>query len=155
MVDLKHPDQAYVRAAGSLGWALPAAIGCKCARPDQPVLCFTGDGGLWYHLAELETALRHGIHIVTVVNNNHSLNQEKRINEQVYGGAEAGSDALWMLTDTSFAQVAESMGCTGLEVRRPSELPGALEQAFASRIPVVIDVKTDIDGIAPPPWMPA
>ncbi len=155
MLDLKHPDQTYVRAAGSLGWALPAAIGVKCAQPDRPVLCFTGDGGMWYHLTELETALRYGIHTVTVVNNNHSLNQEKRVNERVYGGPAPGSNALWMLTDTSFAQVAESMGCAGIEVRRPSELPGALEQAFASGLPTVIDVKTDIDGIAPPPWAPA
>jgi acetolactate synthase-1/2/3 large subunit len=154
MIDLAYPDQMYVRAAGSLGWAFPAAIGCKCAQPDRPVLCFTGDGGFWYHLGELETALRYGIHTVTVINNNHSLNQEKGMNERIYGGPEPGSNALWMLTDVRFAQVAESMGCTGIEVHRPGELPGALERAFASSTPAVIDVKTDIDGIAPPPWMP-
>jgi acetolactate synthase-1/2/3 large subunit len=154
MIDLQHPDQMYIRAAGSLGWAFPAAIGAKCAQPDRPVLCFTGDGGMWYHLAELETALRHGICTVTIVNNNHSLNQEKRGNERIYGGREPGSDALWVLTDISFAQVAEAMGCAGITVRRPSELPGALEQAFASAVPAVIDVKTDIDAIAPPAWTP-
>ena len=154
MVDLKHPDQTYVRCAGSLGWGLPAAIGAKCARPDRPVLCFTGDGGMWYHLTELDTALRYGIHTVTVVNNNHSLNQEKRVNERVYGGPKPGSNELWMLTDVDFARVAESMGCTGIQVNHPSELPGALDRAFASRKPAVVDVKTHIDGIAPPPWTP-
>jgi acetolactate synthase-1/2/3 large subunit len=154
MVDLKHPDQTYVRCAGSLGWGLPAAIGVKCAQPDRPVLCFTGDGGMWYHLTELDTALRYGIRTVTVVNNNHSLNQEKRVNERVYGGPKPGSNELWMLTDIDFARVAESMGCTGIQVSHPSELPSALDQAFASRKPSVVDVKTHIDGIAPPPWTP-
>ena len=90
MVDLKHPDQSYVRCSGSLGWGLPAAMGAKCAQPDRPVLCFTGDGGMWYHLTELDTALRYGINTVTVVNNNHSLCQEKQVNERIYGGPNAG-----------------------------------------------------------------
>ena len=53
--------------------------GPKCAQPDRLVLCFTGDGGIWYHLLELETAVRCGIQMVTVVNNNHSLNQEQAV----------------------------------------------------------------------------
>ena len=51
------------------------AVGAKCAQPDRPVICFTGDGGFYYHLAELETAARYGINTVIVVNNNRSLNQ--------------------------------------------------------------------------------
>src|SRR5439155_15031809 len=56
MIDLMHASQRYIRCAGSLGWAFPAALGVKCALPDQPVFCFCGDGGFYYHLAELETA---------------------------------------------------------------------------------------------------
>ena len=41
----------------SLGWGLPGAMGVKCALPDRPVLCFTGDGGMYYHMTELETAI--------------------------------------------------------------------------------------------------
>ena len=154
MIDLVHPDQIYVRCAGSLGWGLPAAIGAKCAQPERPVVCFTGDGGMYYHLTELDTALRYGINTVTVVNNNRALNQEKRVNERVYGGPAPESDELWMLTDTDFARVAESMGCFGTQVNRPSEFPGALDRAFVSGKPAVIDVKTHIEGIAPPPWAP-
>ena len=154
MIDLVHPDQIYVRCAGSLGWGLPAAIGAKCAQPERPVVCFTGDGGMYYHLTELDTALRYGINTVTVVNNNRALNQEKRVNERVYGGPAPESDELWMLTDTDFARVAESMGCFGTQVNRPSEFPGALDRALASGKPAVIDVKTHIEGIAPPPWAP-
>ncbi len=155
MIDFKHPDQSYIRCAGSLGWGLPAAMGVKCAQPDRPVLCFTGDGGIWYHLTELETAKRCGINTVTVVNNNHSLNQEKGGVETIYGGQSAGSDELWKFPETDFAQMAESMGCFGVTVNKPSEISSALDQAFASGKPAVVDVKTHIDGIAPRAWMPS
>lgn len=154
MIDLKHPGQDYIRCSGSLGWGLPAAMGCKCACPDRPVICFNGDGSMWYHLTELETAHRYGIHTVTIVNNNHSLNQEKRGNEAIYGGRTSGSDELWILTDADFARMAESMGCLGITVAHPSQLSSALDQALSSGKPAVIDVKTHIDGIAPQPWTP-
>ena len=155
MLDLKHPDQSYIRCSGSLGWGLPAAMGAKCARPDRPVLCFTGDGGIWYHIAELETAARCGINTVTVVNNNHSLNQEQGGVEQIYGGRTPGSDELWLFDDADFARIAESFGALGITVNKPEELPGALDRAFASGRPAVVDVKTHLEGIAPRAWMPA
>jgi len=62
-----------------LGWAFPASLGVKCALPNRPVLCFTGNGGFYYHISELETAARFGINIVVLVNNNHSLGQEQRL----------------------------------------------------------------------------
>ena len=154
MLDLNHPEQSYLRCAGSLGWGFPATMGATCAAPERPVVCFTGDGGFWYHLTELETAVRYGINTVTVVNNNHSLNQEKSGNERTYGGQTAGSDELWMLSDVDFSKVAESMGCFGIRVERPGDMQSALEQAIASGKPAVIDAVSDIDGIAPPAWSP-
>ena len=124
MLDFRHPDQSYIRCSGSLGWGLPAAMGAKCARPERPVLCFTGDGGIWYHIAELETAVRCGINTVTLVNNNHSLNQERDGVEAIYGGTSAGSDELWLFEDTDFAAIAESMGCLGITVDKPGEIAG-------------------------------
>ncbi len=154
MIDLKHPEQTFIRCAGSLGWGLPAAMGAKCAQPDRPVLLFTGDGGIWYHLADLETAVKYGINTVTLVNNNHSLNQEKGGVEDIYGGQTAGSDDLWLFPDADFAKIAESIGCLGITVNKPSELSSALDQAFAAGRPVVVDVKTHLDGIAPRAWAP-
>ncbi len=154
MIDLKHADQSYIRCSGSLGWGLPAAMGAKCAQPERPVLCFTGDGGIWYHLTELETAVRCGINTVTVVNNNHSLNQEQGGVEQTYGARTTGSDELWLFEDADFARMAESFGALGITVHKPSELAGALDQAFASGRPTVVDVKTHIEGIAPRAWVP-
>ena len=154
MIDLKHPDQMFIRCSGSLGWGLPAALGAKCAQPDRPVLCFTGDGGIWYHLAELDTAVKCGINAIILVNNNHSLNQEQGGVESVYGGRTPGSDELWLFPDADFVKIAESMGCFGVTVNKPSELPGALDQAFAAERPAVVDVKTHVEGIAPRAWTP-
>ena len=154
MVELKSPDQGYIRCAGSLGWGFPAALGAKCAAPDRPVLCFTGDGGFWYHMSELETAVRYGINAVIVINNNQGLTQDKRGDELAYEGREGNSDELWRYTDTDFAKVAETVGCFGIRVERPGDLSSAMEQAFASNKPAVVDVVADIDGISAPPWGP-
>jgi acetolactate synthase-1/2/3 large subunit len=86
MIDMNESTQGYIRCAGSLGWGLSAAIGAKAALPDRPVVCFSGDGGFWYHIAELETAVRNNIPVVTVVNNNHALSQDKRGDERAYEG---------------------------------------------------------------------
>lgn len=154
MIDFSDPRQSFIRCSGSLGWGLPAALGAKCAAPDRPVLCFTGDGGIWYHIAELETAVRCDIPAVIVVNNNHSLNQEQGGVEQTYGGRTAGSDELWLFEDTDFSKIAESMGALGITVNKASEISGALDQAFSSGRPTVVDVKTHVEGISPPTWMP-
>src|SRR5207302_11430117 len=70
MIELNGAGQTYLRAAGSLGWAFPASLGAKCAAGDRKVICFTGDGGFYYHLAELESARRCGIAVTVIVNNN-------------------------------------------------------------------------------------
>ncbi|PKB82368.1 MAG: acetolactate synthase [SAR202 cluster bacterium Io17-Chloro-G9] len=152
MMDLQHPEQTFLRAAGSLGWGFPAALGAKCAAPDRTVLSFTGDGGFWYHLPELETALRYGINAIIVVNDNHSLNQEKRSNERLYAGQPGNPDDLWVFRDVDLAKVAEAVGCFAIRVEHPNEIQSALEQAIASNRPAVLDVVTDIDGISPPAW---
>ena len=155
MIDLNQPTQTFLRCAGSLGWAFPAALGAKCAVPDRPVVCFTGDGGFWYHLSEMETAVRYGINTVTVINNNHSLNQEKRGNERAYEsvGVTGNVDELWVFPDTNFARLAEDMGGFGIRVDRPEDLQDAMREAAASNKPAVVDVVTDIEGIAPRAWV--
>ncbi|MFQ5896261.1 MAG: thiamine pyrophosphate-dependent enzyme, partial [Nitrospinota bacterium] len=59
---------------------------------------------------------------------------------------------LWQFTEVNFAKVAESMGALGIRVERPGELRGALERAFASGKPAVVDVVTDIEALAPLPY---
>ena len=153
MVELKHASQRYIRCAGSLGWAFPASLGVKCALANRPVLCFTGDGGFYYHISELETAVRFGINTVVLVNNNHSLGQEQRLFNAAYGGTQRGkAHEMWMFKETNFAKVAEGMGCVGIRVEKPGDLRGALEQAFSCGRPAVIDVVSDYKVLHPRAW---
>ena len=155
MVDLNHEGQSYLRAAGSLGWGLPAALGAKCGAPDRPVVCWTGDGGMWYHIGELETAVRYGINAVIVVHNNGGLNQDRRGDEAAYEGREGGnSGELWRFNDTDFAQIAESMGALGIRVTDPNQINSALDQAVSANRPAVVDIVSDGDVAAAPPWGP-
>ncbi len=155
MIELAHPGQRYYRTAGSLGWGLPGALGVKCALPQRPVVCFTGDGGLYYHIAELETARRHNINAVIVVNNNSALNQEIRLNDTAYGGTQRGrAEEMWRFPQVNFAKIAEDFGCAGIRVEHPGELGDAIRRAIALERPVVVDVVTDMYAIAPHPWTP-
>ena len=152
MFDTRAPQQDYLRSAGHLGWAFPAALGAKCAAPDRPVICFTGDGGLWYHIAEIETAVRWGINTVTVVNNNSSGNQSTIGFDRAYGGKQTPEGRrLWTFTDVDFARLAEGMGAMGIRVEHPGDLRPALERALAAECPVIVDVVTDIEALAPLP----
>jgi acetolactate synthase-1/2/3 large subunit len=150
MYDLTHPQQSYIRSAGHLGWAFPAGLGAKCAAPDRPVVTFTGDAGFWYHIAELETAVRWNINAVTVVNNNGGGNQSKRGFDRAYGGEQtAEGRRLWTFNAMNFARLAEDMGAIGIRVEKPGEIAGALARALKADRPVVIDVVTDIEALAP------
>jgi acetolactate synthase-1/2/3 large subunit len=143
-------DQDYLRSAGHLGWAFPAGLGAKCARPDRPVVTFTGDAGLWYHVAEIETAVRWRINAVTVVNNNASGNQSKRGFDRAYGGQQTEqARELWTFNPMNFARLAEDMGALGLRVEKAVEFAPTLKRALAANRPAVIDVVTDIDALAP------
>ncbi len=155
MVGLNDPGQAYLRAAGSLGWAFPAALGAKCAVPDRPVICFTGDGGFWYHLSEMETARRHGINTVTIVNNNHGLAQGISDVRSLYAGRSGSPEDLYRFEPVSFAGVAREMGCAGVRVEDPEQIAGALRRALEAAEPTVIEVITGLEYRAPDPWSPS
>ena len=129
-------------------------MGAKCAVPDRPVICFTGDGGVWYHLAELEPAVRCNLNTVTVINNNPSLNQGKRAVDALYAERDGNPDELWMFEDINFAQIAESIGCFAVRVTSAEDLQDPLGAALAAGRPAVVDVVTDINVVASLPYVP-
>jgi acetolactate synthase-1/2/3 large subunit len=150
MYDLRKPTQSYLRSAGHLGWAFPAGIGAKAACPDRPVVVFTGDAGFWYHIAEIETAVRWKINSVTIVNNNGGGNQSKRGFDRAYGGTQTEqARELWTYNPMNFAKLAEDMGALGIRVERASDIAPALARALAANRPAVIDIVSDIDALAP------
>jgi acetolactate synthase-1/2/3 large subunit len=154
MIDLNGVGQTYLRAAGSLGWSFPAALGAKCAAGGRAVLCFTGDGGFYYHLAELETARRCGIAATIVVNNNSGFGQNLTGVRRVAGNRPGRGEQLIRFGPTDFAAVAKSFGVRGIRVERPGELASALATALGAGEPVVVDVVTDLEPRAPEPWAP-
>ena len=153
MFEQRHPGQSYMRSAGHLGWAFPAAIGAKCGEPDRPVICFTGDLGFWYHMSEVETAVRSGVNTITVINNNHSGNQALNGMIRLYDGKPTDrSNEMWVQNETNFAKIAEDMGAIGIRVERPEDIAGAFQTALKADRPVVIDVVSDINVVAPLAW---
>ncbi len=154
MIDFNGSGQTYLRAAGSLGWSFPASLGAKCAAPDRAVLCFTGDGGFYYHLAELESARRCGIAAVIVVNNNSGFGQNLTGVRRIAGNRPGRGEVLVRFGPTDFTAVAKSFGVRGIRVERPGEIAPALAEALGAGEPVVVDVVTDIEPRAPEPWSP-
>jgi acetolactate synthase I/II/III large subunit len=156
MVDITKPGQRYIRCEGSLGWGLPGAMGVKCALPDKPVLLFSGDGGLYYHLPELETAARHKINLVVVINNNSSLNQEiPLVNAAYKEKRDTLSGEMWRFSKSAdLAKVAEALGCAAFRVEKPAQLKELISRAFAMNKPVVLDCISEEQALAPTAWMP-
>ena len=156
LVDMLHPKQTYMRAAGSLGWSFPASIGAKAAAPKRTVVCFTGDGGFSYHLPELETAKRMGLPVIVIVNNNECLSQGLKNLNIAYGDRPDGRKSeCYVYEKTDFAKIAQSFNCFGVTVVDPKDFKAAFDAAVASNLPAVIDVKTEFAYQAQMAWVPA
>jgi acetolactate synthase-1/2/3 large subunit len=155
LIELNGTAQTYLRAAGSLGWAFPASLGAKCAAGRRKVICWTGDGALYYHATELETARRRGIAVVLVVNNNSGFGQGWPNIQRMQGNKPGDVAELVRFGPTNFADLARAFGLRGIRVEEPSQLAPALRDALASDETVVVDVATDINARAPEPWLPA
>jgi len=154
MIELNGAGQTYLRAAGSLGWSFPASLGAKCAAGDRKVVCFTGDGGFYYHLAELESARRAGIAVTLIVNNNSGFGQNLTGVHRIAGNRPGRGEELIRFGPTDFTAVARSFGVRGIRVEQPSEIAPALREALAADETVVVDVVTDLEPRAPVPWAP-
>lgn len=155
MIDLDGKDQRYIRAGGgSLGWAFPASLGVKCAEPNRPVICFSGDAGFLYHISELETACRWGINSVTVVSNNGGFAQCRPNVLKAYGNRSGAKEDLFRFKDMDFAKIAVDFGCLGIRVESPEQIIPAIREALASNRPAVVEVITGLDHSPQAPWSP-
>src|SRR3954447_95915 len=126
---------------GSIGFGYPAAIGAWAATEGRrPIVCVTGDGGFAQYMAELLTAVKHGMNITHVLLNNGQLG--KIAKEQ-----RAGNWDVWQtaLHNPSFAAYAEISGALGIRVTRAEELDDALARALAHAGPALVEVVSDPD----------
>jgi acetolactate synthase-1/2/3 large subunit len=148
-------NQSYLRpGGGSLGWGYPASLGAKCAAGERPVFCFTGDGGLWYHLTAMETQLRYGIKTVTVVNNNYGYGQGSSVRRSLYTDKPFEHENYEFGKNASFADIAKSMGAFAVRVEKPAEIGPALRKAIESDKPALVEIVSDIKIETPAPWAP-
>jgi pyruvate oxidase len=129
---------------GSIGFGYPAAIGAWAAvqadGSGRRVLAVTGDGGFGQYLAELTTAVKHGMDITHVLLNNSQLGKISK--EQ-----RAGQWDVWQTTlhNPNFAEYAELCGARGWRVTRAGELDAALAAALEHRGPSLVEVISDPD----------
>lgn len=129
---------------GSMGFAFPAAIGAKSAKPEEPVICLIGDGDFMMSIADLDTAVRYNFNVLTIIMNNNSYGAPKAT-QKLYYGTDFGSDY-----DTpDLAKIAEDFGACGWKVEKPNELNDAIKAALDCDKPSVIDVKIDSSTIPP------
>lgn len=138
----------FLHCEGSLGWAFPAAMGAKAAAPERTVVAFTGDGGFFYHLAEIETAVRNGINVITVVLNNQAMAFQTHLLRSLWPDSR-NLDKLSEFGLTNFAGVAREMGAWGVRVTDPQAIDKAIRDAIDSNRPAVIDVIIDQTAVAP------
>jgi thiamine pyrophosphate-dependent acetolactate synthase large subunit-like protein len=131
---------------GGLGFAFPAALGAKLGRPQAPVLAIHGDGGFLMNAQEIETAVRHGINVVTLVMNNNCWGSEKAYQKHFYGGRYIGCD----IGNPRYDEYARLFGAAGFYVEHPDQIGGALEAAFACGKPAIIEVPIDPDEFPTP-----
>jgi acetolactate synthase-1/2/3 large subunit len=120
-------------ATGCMGVGLPFGLGAKAAKPDKQVLVLHGDGSLGMHVMEIDTLVRHNLPVVTVVSNNAGWTaREPNFRKP---GRELGF--------TAFDKVGEALGAYAERIEHPEDIRPALERAFASGRPAVINVITD------------
>jgi acetolactate synthase I/II/III large subunit len=124
---------------GCLGVGMGYAISARLAHPRRQIVVLFGDGAVGFSLMELGTLIRHGLPIVAIVGNNNGWGLEKHHMQALFG-YDVVAD---LRPDTRYDQVAQSMGGAGLLVTEPSEIGPALDRAFASDRPVVINVMLD------------
>jgi acetolactate synthase I/II/III large subunit len=143
----ERPGQRFItpRGIAGLGWGLPMALGAKVAAPDARVFCLAGDGGFAHCWAELETARRMSLPVVTMILNNGILGYQKHAELSLYG---AHSDAV-AFASVDHAMIARACGCLGLRVEDPTKLGAALDEAIAAGGPSLIDVITDPSAYPP------
>ncbi|HEV7400842.1 MAG TPA: acetolactate synthase [Solirubrobacterales bacterium] len=130
---------------GCLGAGPGQAIGAKLAHPERQVCLLLGDGAFGFAGMEFDTMARHGLPVVGVMGNNGIWALEHHPMKFLYGYSVAAE----LRPETPYEQMVEALGCDGVLVRDPAELRPALERAFESGRPTLVNVLTDPEVVYP------
>jgi benzoylformate decarboxylase len=129
-------------AAGGIGWGVPAAVGVALAQAPRPVLCYSGDGSAMYTIQALWTAAHLKLPITYVIANNGGYRILKQRLKAFHGNDEPiGMDLVDPKVD--FVGLAKAMGMPAERIAEPEALAPALQRAFASPGPKLLDVVVD------------
>ena len=126
--------------AGTMGFALPAAIGAKFGRPDVPVWCVAGEGGFVMTAQELSVAVEHQLDVKIVLLNNFSLGMVRQFQDDFYGGVRSQVDLTHM---PDFVKLAEAYGMPALRVDRFEDIAPSFDAAQRTKGPFLIDFRID------------
>jgi len=142
--EVRQP-RTYITSSyyATLGFSFPTALGAKVAAPDKPVICVVGDGGFLYACAELATAVRYGINLITVIFTDNAFGSTKSDQQINFQGRVLGTE----LNNPDFAKLAELFGARGIKAE-PERFGSILGEVLETKQPVVIEVP--IPTLVPP-----
>jgi len=126
--------------SGTMGFALPAAIGAKFARPELPVWCVAGEGGFVMTAQELSVAVEHQLDVKIVLLNNFSLGMVRQFQDDFYGGVRSQVDLTHM---PDFVKLAEAYGLPAVRVEKFADIAPAMDAAERTKGPFLIDFRID------------
>lgn len=121
---------------GTLGYALPAALGAKVAQPDKTVVCVIGDGGFQYTMQELASAIQAKLGVPIVVFNDCAYTLVKESQASQYDRRFIGVD----LKNPDFVKIAEAYGIAGIRCDTPAAMAQAIREAAQNALPTIIEV---------------
>ncbi len=126
--------------SGTMGFALPAAIGAKFGRPDKTVWCVAGEGGFVMTAQELSVAVEHQLDVKIVLLNNFSLGMVRQFQDDFYGGVRSQVDLTHM---PDFVKLADAYGLPAVRVDKLEEIGPAMDAAERTKGPFLIDFRID------------
>ena len=127
---------------GSMGFALPAAVGTAFARPGEPVVVIAGDGGFQCNIQELQTVARNQLPLKMVVLNNHCHGMVRQFQQSYFDSR--FQSTMWGYSAPDFAKVAEAYGIEGRRIAAPGEVQEALDWLWAEPgRPMLLEVAVD------------
>ena len=135
---------------GNCGFAYPAALGAKLARPQDPVAAVVGDGAWGMSLHEVMTAVEEELPVAALVFNNQQWGAEKRNQVDFYDNRFVGTNIGHDRGGFDFAGIARAMGARGVRISEPDELADGYREALATDEPTVLEIMVDPEQLVEP-----
>ena len=134
-----RPMRLLAPTSGAMGYGVPAAIAASIVNPDRTVIGLMGDGGFMMTAQDIATAIAYGARPILIVFNNGIYGTIRMHQEIHYPARTIATD----LKNPDFAAFARSFGANGITVEKTSDFEATFKTALASKLPTVIELKTD------------